>query len=552
MRTISIFFVTILLSIQALFSANCTIPWTVTGLSNTTALVTGVTYTLTSSVICGGGGGIGSSGIPAGNLITINLPTGTDASAVTTGTFNGFPITFITTTAIVLTFNAPVNAAKGTMTTIILNNITNPSLVGTYSNLILTGTNNSSGTTTFKTSNYTITPGPCLLTNLIPNPSFENFSVCPTSANQITNATSWINPNTKTPDFHNACAGTTCGNTIPFVCVPSNWSGSQLPNTGNGYAGIFVGSGDPSREYIEVQLACPLIAGNDYVFSYYISLADGYNDAIDRLGAYFSSGQISGTNQLNFTPQIISPAGLYITDKVGWTFITETFTAIGGEQFMTFGNFKDELNTTSIPADAGGGLPWSYYYIDDISLVDVNVLPVELISFSGKNKGTANDLSWSTATEINNDYFTLERSGDAINFTEIKKINGAGNSNTLINYRQIDSDPFTGMNYYRLKQTDFNGDFSYSNIVAIEFKKENELSIYPNPSSDFITLKLYDNSLDNYVVQVYNTQGKMVINQQIKEDKVNYKIDINYLNKGIYFIRINNGSDYYNGSFFKQ
>ena len=205
--------------------------------------------------------------------------------------------------------------------------------------------------------------------NMIPNPSFENYSSCPTSHGQLSNATPWVNPNTNTPDFFNSCVGSNCSFT-PYVCVPSNWVGNQLPNTGNGYAGIFVGAGDNNREYMQVQLLSPLVTGMNYQFSYYISLGDNYDRAIDRIGAYFSSTPVSGANQLSNTPQITTPCGLFITDKIGWVLITDTFTASGGEEYITLGNFNDESNTNSI-SGLGGPLQYSHYYIDDLSLIEI-------------------------------------------------------------------------------------------------------------------------------------------------------------------------------------
>ena len=96
------------------------------------------------------------------------------------------------------------------------------------------------------------------------------------------------------------------------------------------------------------------------------------------------------------------------------------------------------------------------------------VLPITLLSFTGKSlTNTTNLLEWITSTEINNDYFTLERSSDAQNFSAIGIVNGAGNSNISLNYNFIDDSPLKGINYYRLKQTDFDGVFSYSNSIAL-------------------------------------------------------------------------------------
>src|SRR5690606_38659659 len=112
-----------------------------------------------------------------------------------------------------------------------------------------------------------------------------------------------------------------------------------------------------------------------------------------------------------------------------------------------------------------------------------NVLPIQLLSFTAKPIDNKEVLTqWTTATETNNDFFTVERSVDALNFKEIGTVNGAGNSNNAIKYRFSDKNPFAGTSYYRLKQTDFDGKFSYSEIESV-FISNSRLainSIYKN------------------------------------------------------------------------
>ena len=93
-------------------------------------------------------------------------------------------------------------------------------------------------------------------------------------------------------------------------------------------------------------------------------------------------------------------------------------------------------------------------------------LPIELISFNADCHNNTVLLSWATASEINNAYFTIQRSMDGITFSDLVFINGKGNSNTLSNYSYLDKNPLNGLTYYRLKQTDFNGDFTTSSLVA--------------------------------------------------------------------------------------
>ncbi|MCX6290527.1 MAG: hypothetical protein NT126_02030, partial [Bacteroidetes bacterium] len=115
-------------------------------------------------------------------------------------------------------------------------------------------------------------------------------------------------------------------------------------------------------------------------------------------------------------------------------------------------------------------------------------LPIELLKFDAYPKEQMVITDWSTASEINNDYFTLERSSNGLEFYEIGKIRGAGNSSVTLNYSFPDEHPLTGISYYRLKQTDFDGRFSYSPVVMISYKKDQKFYLYPNPSKDIVYL----------------------------------------------------------------
>jgi hypothetical protein len=105
-------------------------------------------------------------------------------------------------------------------------------------------------------------------------------------------------------------------------------------------------------------------------------------------------------------------------------------------------------------------------------LTCLNILmPIELLNFEAKLNGKVVDLFWSTASEVNNDYFTVERSKNGIVFEKVLEIDGAGNSASTLSYSTIDKNPFTGISYYRLKQTDFNKNFKYSNMVAVKLEE---------------------------------------------------------------------------------
>ncbi len=160
-------------------------------------------------------------------------------------------------------------------------------------------------------------------------------------------------------------------------------------------------------------------------------------------------------------------------------------------------------------------------------------LPVNLISFNGKNIANYNLINWKTASETNNDYFELEKSEDALVFKKITKITGAGNSNATKDYDYKDNQPYLGTNYYRLKQTDFNGKFSYSKIIAIKSSFTNSVSIYPNPVTNIINIAKKD-AANNVEIILMNAQGKTIF----KSEKFINKINTENYPTGLYFLKV--------------
>ena len=218
----------------------------------------------------------------------------------------------------------------------------------------------------------------CFSQNLVPNPSFELHDTCPNSSGQIDYCINWFNPTLGTSDYFNTCFDTV-NNWYAIVDVPTNQFGYQIAKTGNAYSG-FLASDNVSwpinyREYIEVKLNNPLITGNRYFVRFYVSLADSSNYATSDIGLYFSNDStLSDTSYLLYhTPQIVNFPDNFLSDKINWKLISGEYIAVGGEQYITIGNFKQDtaMDTLSV---AGGGnkdvYNFPYYYIDDICITD--------------------------------------------------------------------------------------------------------------------------------------------------------------------------------------
>jgi hypothetical protein len=150
-----------------------------------------------------------------------------------------------------------------------------------------------------------------------------------------------------------------------------------------------------------------------------------------------------------------------------------------------------------------------------------NPIPIQLLKFDARPEGKIVKLSWITSNEINNDYFTAERAEDGINFIPLTTVDGAGNSTSTISYKSTDVNPFAGMNYYRLKQTDYEGNFSYSDIRKVRFDLSLSdaaivlESFIPNPFMDDFTLN-YSALADGPVnLMVMNCWGEVVIKETL-------------------------------------
>jgi hypothetical protein len=169
-------------------------------------------------------------------------------------------------------------------------------------------------------------------------------------------------------------------------------------------------------------------------------------------------------------------------------------------------------------------------------------LPIELLSFSAQIVDEYVQLNWVTASEINNNYFTVERSKDGISFEEVLQIKGAKNSNTVLYYSAMDDKPYEGTSYYRLKQIDMNGKFVYENVVAVDFEKLFSATMYPNPFNTSLTMMINDTAqITHCTVCIYNAIGEEVMNTVINKQLTVF--ETTNLPSGVYFYNMLNNTN---------
>jgi len=168
----------------------------------------------------------------------------------------------------------------------------------------------------------------------------------------------------------------------------------------------------------------------------------------------------------------------------------------------------------------------------NMTITKGGVLPITLSNFSAICIQDYIKLNWSTQSEINNDYFEVERSENGLDFNSITRIDGNGTINVQQNYQYIDEQSLFGTSYYRLKQVDFDGKVEYFNPIFLDCKKTNNFSIYPNPNNgSFVVSGLSEDE----EMQLTDALGRTLLS---KKGEINY--EINNLQEGIYIITIKN------------
>ncbi len=163
------------------------------------------------------------------------------------------------------------------------------------------------------------------------------------------------------------------------------------------------------------------------------------------------------------------------------------------------------------------------------------LLPVNWISFTATDEGKNVVLNWQTANELNNNYFSVERSSNGLSFSEIGEVKSKGNSSQIQQYSFEDQNFLNGQNYYRLKQIDLDGRFSYSKIVSIDFSDFQTIKLYPNPVKNMLRVEGL-NPLKNTTLSIVDASGKLI--QQLGTMSRSYTYDLQNLSNGTYYLKV--------------
>ncbi|RQO32627.1 hypothetical protein DBR32_03275 [Taibaiella sp. KBW10] len=390
----------------------------------------------------------------------------------------------------------------------------------------------------------------------IPNPDFETYSACPSQQVNPTyalRATAWTRPTLGTSDYFNSC-----GYSIPGVITAFS---------GTGFVGSYMevknGSLSNYKEYLTTRLSAPLIAGTTYMLSFYtahlfgasppnmlptLSYADLPEVEQGYIGAVFSTvAPVNSNSESGFmnsgsivntfgNGRVLIPASDTVVygaaSRNTWVPVTLQYTAVGGEEYLTFGQFRQ--GTTSLPDGTG-----AYYLFDNLSASLISTpLSVTLQNFSVEKYGFAARLKWETLSEQNNKGFELQRSADGINWEilgfEASK-SSSGNSSEPLLYSYIDTAPLSGSNYYRLNNIDYDGKQQYSSVQMLKFNHNASVAIYPNP----VRSELSINNLEGVnTIKLINTYGHTITTSSTGNAAT--KLDFSSLPDGVYTIQIVN------------
>ncbi len=356
--------------------------------------------------------------------------------------------------------------------------------------------------------------------NLVPNYSFELHSGCPNASGAINFVNNWFASGTNnTPDYYNACAT----NTVFGVPFHSAFD-FQPSASGNSYVGIWVYSTlGFSREYIQTVLTQQLVLDNYYYFKMKINLNNYSKYSINKIGAMLSN---STNLPLYTTPTNTNVLGNYlnpfIKDTMIWTDVHSIYKANGTEQYLSIGNFFNDINTDTVILSYAS-YPYSYYFIDDVS--------VEPICNPFWN--------YRDSSCVIGDSVLI---GPAITGLNINWYDA--NNNLIANAPGIYVNPTQTTTYTAIE--DFCGTTFTNNIVVTvlptSIKKLNNqnkvFSVYPNPTTNTFVI-VTDEVETSLLIQIYDLQGKLIYKTNVNVKNYEASILPN-IDNGAYFINILN------------
>ncbi len=292
------------------------------------------------------------------------------------------------------------------------------------------------------------------------------------------------------------------------------------------------------------QWAFMSLLGDPSLRMHYMKPAQNVNVAIDNGDAFVTWSSPSSRNTLEYH--------LYKSSDGGETYERLTEEPLQGtfyiDECVGSGNLSYMVRVIDIEETMTG----TYYNMSQGVFADITVteeeacpdaLPVELFSFKGTKGRNSIMLNWQTLSETGFSHFIVERSENATRWENIAKIKGKGESTELAKYKLEDTAPIFGTNMYRLKMVDFDGQIEYSNIISLSFRPL-EVVLFPNPVVDDMQIHLSDVFTREAIeITIFNVAGMEVYRKGVTEMENSIKLNLEFLNEGIYVIKIKSGNE---------
>lgn len=321
---------------------------------------------------------------------------------------------------------------------------------------------------------------------------------------------------------------------INLAAVGSSMYFLQITDTSSGCSNIAIGT-------VVTDLCPDLAVIGDYMW--FDLDSDGIQDA-SELGVSGMLVKLYNSSNFNVATTTTDPTGYYLFTNVqpgNDYYIIFSKPAAYDFTLQSVGGFSASDNSKP---DATGrtnnfNVPPSTSILNIDAGIVTGSVPITLLSFTARlYNNNQVKLNWQTTAEINNDYFDVQRSTDGINFNSIGRV--AGNGTTFIphNYSLIDQHPVAGFNYYRLRQVDFDGHFTYSHIERIEIKKAETVTAYYNNQNNTIQL-LFTDGQDNLNIKLYASNGQLVKSAKAANNTISYTLNLPALATGVYMLQLN-------------
>ena len=430
-------------------------------------------------------------------------------------------------------------------------------------------------------SNQNIITGGATLKNVeVSNASGVTLNSQATIGGSLTLTSGNINTNGNILELTGAASDLIGGTSSSFIIATSATGALRRHIGTNTDTYVFpVGLGAASTDYYQMDLENDNLGGMTYLDVFMVR-----NDGTGSNHSQYGTAYEDGTRLLYFcdeewsmNPDAEPTSGsfnltLHLTNlNVGWggTLQNDKFTIVKRPTAsQNFGDYDSFDGSTIIPTagEDGRTVTSGYAYkqgftgFSKATVVGSNEsLPIELLDFTAVvNEESTVALSWATATEINNNFFTVERSSDGTDFEAVMEVQGAGTSNHIIEYDATDINPRMGINYYRLKQTDFDGSFKYSEMKTVNIFKSNSFSVWPNPAAEMIEISFgestdlltTENNLSG--IKIYNSIGKLVYKKSTDATSSKLRLDVSSYDEGMYFISLEKNGQVYRTRFLKE